>query len=258
MDLKLEDKTVLISGSSRGIGFAIARAFLAEGSKVVITGRTKEALDRVHEDLSHNTRPGYVLAIQADMTDESDIRKVVDRTLSEFGSIDSLVVNVGSGSGKPGWDLTANDWQAALQKNLVGNMLVASVVIPHFTARAQGSVTFISSIAGIESNNAPIPYSAAKAAVHIAVKDLARMLGSQGVRVNAVAPGNILFPGGSWDLKLIESREAIEEYVRSEVPVRRFGRPDEIADAVVFLSSERASFITGACLVVDGGQTRSI
>jgi 3-oxoacyl-[acyl-carrier protein] reductase len=90
------------------------------------------------------------------------------------------------------------------------------------------------------------------------MKSLSRLAGRDGVRINAVAPGNVLFPGGSWERKLAERREFFEQYVRTEVPLQRFGRAEEIADAVVFLASERASFVTGACLVVDGGQTRSL
>jgi len=139
----------------------------------------------------------------------------------------------------------------------LGSMALASTVLPHLIARGAGSLTFTSSIVGCEAINAPITYSATKAAVQGAMKSLSRLVGPQGVRVNAVAPGNVLFPGGSWERKLAERREFFEQYIQSEVPLQRFGRPEEIANAVVFLASERASFITGACLVVDGGQTRS-
>ena len=114
-----------------------------------------------------------------------------------------------------------------------------------------------SSIAGCEALSAPLPYSAAKAALINVTKNLSRMVGSHGIRVNAVAPGNVLFPGGSWEKKLTENREFFEEYIRREVPLQRFGRAEEVADAVVYLASERASFMTGACVVLDGGQTRS-
>ena len=116
---------------------------------------------------------------------------------------------------------------------------------------------FISSIAGWEALKAPLTYSVAKAAVLSAMKNLSHLVAEKGIRVNAVVPGNILFPGGTWAKKLAKKTRFFENYIFTEVPLQRFGRPDEIADAVVFLSSERASFITGACLVVDGGQTRS-
>lgn len=167
------------------------------------------------------------------------------------------MANVGSGTGRGGWELSPEDWQSALRVNLLGGMTLASAALPHLMSRGRGSLIFISSIAGCEAINAPVPYSAAKAAVQSAAKSLSRLMGPHGVRVNTVAPGNVLFPGGAWERKLAERREFFEESIRTEVPLRRFGTPDEIADAVVFLASERASFITGACLVVDGGQTRS-
>jgi len=169
-----------------------------------------------------------------------------------------VVANVGSGTAPSGWDLSPDDWQAALTANLLGSMALARKAMSRLIARGGGNITFVSSIAGVEAINAPIGYSAAKAAVLSAMKSLSRLVGPQGVRVNAVAPGNVLFPGGSWERKLMEREDFFKEYIRTEVPLQRFGRPEEIADAVVFLASERASFITGACLVVDGGQTRSL
>ena len=116
----------------------------------------------------------------------------------------------------------------------------------------------VASIAGLESSSAPLPYSAAKAALLNYGKNLARQLGPFNVRVNSVAPGNILFPGGSWERHLAERRDEVLKLIEAEVPLRRFGRPDEIADLIVYLSSERAAFITGSCIIADGGQTRGM
>ena len=258
MDLGLHDKVCFIVGSSRGIGFAIARAFLREGAKVVITGRNAASLEEATSLLVTESGVQRVLSIQGDMTKPADIRHVLDETVSPFGGLDAVVANVGSGTARGGWDLTLDDWQSTLNINLLGSMALASIALPYLIARGGGSITFITSIAGCEAINAPVTYSVAKAAVQSAMKSLSRLVGPQGVRVNAVAPGNVLFPGGSWESKLTEQREVVEQYIKSEVPLERFGRPEEIADAVVFLASERASFITGACLVVDGGQTRSV
>lgn len=257
MDLGLHDKVAFVAGSSRGIGLAIARAFLREGAKVVITGRSAEALEEATALLITEASAQRVLSICGDMTNPTDIRRALDEAISAFDGLDAVVANVGSGIARGGWDLTLDDWQSALNINLLGSMALASAALPHLIVRGFGSLTFISSIAGCEAINAPVTYSAAKAAVLSAMKSLSRMVGSHGVRVNAVAPGNVLFPGGTWEGKLAERRELFEQYVRSEVPLQRFGRPEEIADAVVFLASERASFITGACLEVDGGQTHS-
>jgi 3-oxoacyl-[acyl-carrier protein] reductase len=257
MELGLRDKVAFIAGSSRGIGLAIARAFLSEGARVGISGRSPGPLDQARDLLMVDAGRGRVVAISGDMTREADLDQALDRMETTMGGLDAVVANVGSGAARSGWDLSPDDWQAALTTNLLGSMTLASKAISRLIARGGGSITFISSIAGVEAINAPIGYSAAKAAVLSAMKSLARLAGPQGVRVNAVAPGNVLFPGGSWERKLMERRDFFEEYVRTEVPLQRFARPEEIADAVVFLASARASFITGACLVVDGGQTRS-
>jgi 3-oxoacyl-[acyl-carrier protein] reductase len=257
MDLGLHDKVAFIAGSSRGIGLAIARAFLREGAKAVITGRNTAPLEEAKSLLVTESGVQRVLSIQGDMTDPADIQPALAETVAAFGGIDAVVANVGSGTARDGWELTLDDWQSVLNINLLGSMALASAALPHLIARGGGTLTFISSIVGCEAINAPMTYSAAKAAIQSAMKSLSRLVGPHGVRVNAVAPGNVLFPGGSWERRLAEQREFFEQYIRSEVPMQRFGRPEEIADAVVFLASERASFITGACLVVDGGQTRS-
>ena len=256
MELGLRDKVAFVAGASRGIGLAIASAFLSEGARVVITGRDSGRLKEANSLLRAKANAKRLISFQGDMTDPKDIQRAIDKTLSTFGRINHVVANVGSGAGREGWDLNREDWESSLNTNLIGSMILATNVLPHLAARG-GSITFISSIAGCESMNAPVTYSAAKAALQSAMKNLSRRVGSQGVRVNAVAPGNILFPGGSWERLLAERKKFYEEYIKSEVPLQRFGRPEEIADAVVFLASERAQFITGACLVVDGGQTRS-
>ncbi len=257
MDLSLGDKVAFIAGSSRGIGLAVAQAFLREGARVVISGRDPDSLDQARKLLTAAAGRERTLAIAGDMTREAGLEEALGRVEATFGRLDAVVANVGSGTARAGWDLSPEDWQAALDLNLLGSMRLARKAMPYLIAGGGGSITFIASIAGVEALNAPMTYSAAKAALLSGMKSLARLVGPQGVRVNAVAPGNVLFPGGSWERKLAERREFFENYIRTEVPLQRFARPEEIADAVVFLASKRASFITGACLVVDGGQTRS-
>lgn len=257
MDLGLGGKTAFIAGSTRGIGFAIAQGFLREGANVVITGRTMDSLEKAKAMLLTEAEHDRVLAIRGDMTVPSDIQRAIEESIEAYGKVYCVVANVGSGVGRGGWDLGIEDWQSGLQANLYGGIFLAQAVMDHLVKQGEGSVIFISSIAGCEALYAPLPYSAAKAALISVTKNLSRMVGSHGIRVNAVAPGNVLFSGGSWEKKLSENRKFFEEYIRKEVPLQRFGRAEEVADTVVYLASERASFMTGACVVLDGGQTRS-
>lgn len=262
MNLGLQNKVAFIAGSSRGIGLSVARAFLQEDAKVAITGRNADSLKDAQNLLSEEFQPRNLLSLQGDMTDPLDIRRTFDETVSSFGGVDTVVANIGDGSKYRGWNLTLDDWQSVLKTNLLGSMTLASTSFPHLAARGKGSLTFISSITGCETipsslDNAPLAYSAAKAAVQSAMKNLSRLAGPKNFRVNAVSPGNVLVPGGEWERKLSEKPEFFKSYIRSEVPLQRFGSPEEIADMVVFLASERASFVTGTCVVVDGGQTRS-
>lgn len=256
MKLGLDGKAVFVSGGSRGIGLAIARSFLAEGALVAITGRDTVALEAARTALSGEFPSGRLVAIAADMTDEAAIVRALEHAERELGPLYAAVANAGTGKSAPGVALSRADWAMSLESNLMTGVLLASAVLPRLIARRAGSLTFISSIAGLESIGAPIPYGAAKAALQSAMCAYARQGGCHGVRVNAVAPGNVLFPGGSWEKKLAEQKDSVESMLREQVPLGRFASPAEIADMVVFLASDRASFVTGATLVVDGGQTR--
>lgn len=260
MDLGLQNDVALVSGGSRGIGLAIAVSLAREGAKVAITARGEESLRDARSRLMEIAGAGRVVALQADMTSESDIRRAIDTVESELGELSTVVANVGSGTGPSGLELDVSAWQSMLDTNLLSCVLLAGVVLPRLVHRKRGSFTLISSIAGMEALGAPIPYSVAKAGGLAAMKSYAREAGPAGVRVNAVAPGNILFKGGSWARKMEspERRAGFEDYVRKEVALQRFGRPEEIADVVVFLVSQKASFITGSTIVADGGQTRFI
>ena len=258
MDLHLEDKVVLVAGSSRGIGLATVRAFLAEGCRTVITGRDSIALTQARASLESEFNPERVMACEGDLCDSGVIKTVLASVSDRWGPLDCLVANVGSGRGPIGWDLQESDWHGLFEENLSCTYRLVQQVLPAMIRSRQGSIVLIASIVGLESTRAPLPYSAAKAAIVSYGKNLARQLGPFNVRVNSVAPGNILLPGGSWERHLAERRDEVLRQIEAEVPLQRFGRAEEVADLIVFLSSDRAAFITGSCMVADGGQTRSM
>jgi 3-oxoacyl-[acyl-carrier protein] reductase len=258
MKLELENTSALIAGSSRGIGLAIAEAFLDEGARVTITGRDAERLAAAAAELRARYGDGSVASVAVDVSDPAGAAQAVAAAAKAFGHPDAVVLNAGTGRAPAGWNPGEEAWRASLSANLWTAVHAAEAAVPGMIERGSGSLTFIASIAGLEALGAPLPYNSSKAAVVAYAAGLARELGPSGIRVNSVAPGNIIFPGGTWDTKLQENREGVEQMLEREVPLARLGRPEEIASAVVFLASARASFVTGECLVVDGGQTRRV
>ena len=255
MDLALTNKAVLVAGSSRGIGKAIAQAFVAEHARVCITGRDASSLSATQKEL------GDVIAFAGDLSDPGQAQAAVTKAVQEFGALDVLVCNLGTGAGQPGWDQHEDEWERLFRVNFQASTRLAQAAIPELI-KTGGNIVFVASITGMEATPAPLPYSAAKAALINYSKNLARQLArstsGNGVRVNAVAPGNILFAGGSWERHLRNNRDGVSTMIDAEVPMNRFGTPQEIADVVIFLASARASFLTGECIVADGGQSRSI
>ena len=255
MDLRLTDKVAIVTGSSRGIGRAIAAGLAAEGCRVTLCARGAEALEQSAVEL--RARGARLLAVTADFTRPEDPARVVEETVRTFGRIDFLVNNVG-GARTAGPFLETADvaWQAAVELNVLASARFSRLVVPEMQKVGGGVITNISSIWGRETGGTAT-YNAVKAAGISLTKSLARELAPFNIRVNSVAPGSIFFPGGSWDRRLQADPEGITAFVKKEIPSGRFGKPEEIADVVVFLCSERASWVTGACLNVDGGQSRS-
>lgn len=255
MDLELKDRVALVAGASKGIGRGIAEVLLNEGAKVLLTGRGADDLAAAHQALwaIHGDR---VAAFQGDMTATVDVRAALGRAAETLGAVDVLVANVGGGFLKPGWDVSDEDLDAALQHNLMGTIRLVREGIRVMRSRPGGSIVVISSIAGVDAMGAPFPYGVAKAGLNHYAAETARQIGPD-LRINVVAPGNILFEGGSWDRNVRERPEAWERWIRREVALKRFGTPREIADVVAFLASERAAFVTGATWIADGGQVRA-
>jgi len=256
MDLGLNNKVAFVAGSSRGIGRAIVEVLAREGAKVVVTGRGAYDLDRAVTELRSQYGGDRVEGCVCDLRDRDVIAGTFTDIYARHGRLDIVVGNVGSGRGKPGYELSDGEWEQFVEINLMSSIRVVREAVPYLRKSGGGSVVLTASIAGVETLGAPVAYEAAKAALIAAGKNLARDLARFSIRVNCVAPGNIMFPGSTWDLKLAQDKENVLNYLDAQVPMKRLGRPEEIADIVAFLASERASFVTGACIVADGGQTR--
>jgi len=257
MDLGLRDKIAIITGSSRGLGFASARALAAEGCRVTICGRTAETLQAARRSLVEVAGNGdRVLAVQADVGQVDGVDSVISRTLERFGGVDILVNNVGSAGGGGLAETTDAQWQDALDQTLFPAIRASRAVTPHMRARGGGAIVIIASIFGREAGGR-MTYNAVKAAEISLAKSLAQQLAPSGIRVNSLSPGSTLFEGGSWWKRQQADPAGIAEFVKRELPFGRFGRPEEVGDVVAFLASPKASWISGTSVVVDGCQSRS-
>jgi 3-oxoacyl-[acyl-carrier protein] reductase len=257
MNLQLTDQVAIVTGASRGLGLASARALVEEGCRVVVCARGAEPLARAAGELEQAAgRAGAVLAVTADVSTPDGADAVVRQALDRFGRVDILVNNVGKAGGA-GIDATTDEeWQAALDQTLFPAIRMSRLVVPHMKRAGRGVILVIASIFGRETGGR-MTYNAVKAAEISLAKAMAGQLAPHNIRVNSIAPGSMIFEGGTWWQRQRDDPKGIAEFVAREIPFGRFGRPEELGAVVAFLASPRASWITGACITVDGGQSRS-
>jgi 3-oxoacyl-[acyl-carrier protein] reductase len=257
MDLQLTDKVALVTGSSRGLGLASARSLVAEGCRVCLCARGSEQLAAAAVEVEAVARrPNMIMTVQADVSTSDGIALVVDRTVERFGGLDILVNNVGRAAGTDLLETTDAEWQAAFDETLFPAIRASRLAVPHMKRRAGGAIIMIASIWGRESGGR-MTYNAVKAAEISLAKSLAQQLAPLNIRVNSVAPGSILFPGGSWHKRQQADPQGIAEFIKRDLPFGRMGRADEVGSVVAFLASPRASWVSGASITVDGCQSRS-
>ena len=258
MDLGLKDRVAIVTGSSRGLGLASAAALVEEGCRVTICARGETPLLQAATDLRRRAdAEERVLAVAADVSTADGLQRVFGRTVDAFGGIDILVNNVGLGGGGNLLETSDAQWQEAFDQTLFPAIRASRLAVPELRRRGGGAIVMIASIFGRESGGR-MTYNAVKAAEISLAKSLARQLAPDNIRVNSVAPGSILFPGGSWHRRQQEDPAGIANFVKQELPFGRFGRVEEVGAVVAFLASPRASWISGASVPVDGCQSRSL
>jgi 3-oxoacyl-[acyl-carrier protein] reductase len=258
MNLELNGSVAIVTGSSRGLGLASARALLTEGCRVCICARGEERLNQAAAELrAESGSDERVLTVTADLTQMAGVESVVRETVGRFGALDILVNNVGRAVGGGLLEASDDDWTSAFENTLYPAIRASRMAVPHMRERGGGVILIIASIWGRESGGR-MTYNAVKASEISLAKALAQQLASDNIRVNSVAPGSISFPGGSWHRKQQEDPEGMAAFIRENLPFGRFGRAEEVGNVVAFLSSPKASWMSGASITVDGCQSRSL
>jgi 3-oxoacyl-[acyl-carrier protein] reductase len=257
VNLHLTDAVAIVTGSSQGLGLASARALVDEGARVTICARTADKLHAAAAEL-HAAAGAIdrVVAVAADVSTPDGAARVVDATLEKFGRVDILVNNVGKAGGTDIADTTDDDWQSAIEQTLFPAVRMSRLVVPLMRKQQSGVILMIASIWGRESGGR-MTYNAVKAAEISLAKAMSQQLAKDNIRVNSVAPGSIAFEGGTWWKRAQDDPKGMAEFVKREIAFGRFGKAEEVGALVAFLASPKASWITGACVTVDGGQSRS-
>jgi len=249
VDLGIAGKVALVTAGTRGIGLGIAHALAREGVRVAVAARTESDVNRTAASLNG-------VGVVADLLTEDGCRRAVEETEKALGPVEILVNNLGLRAGSSWSDTGPKELEAAFSGNVSVSVRMTQLVLPGMLLRGWGRIVAITSVWGRETGGAPA-YNAAKAAEISFVKSLAKEVAAKGVTVNAVAPGSILWKGGGWDRRQQADPKGMEDFVRQEMPLGRFGTVDEVASVVTFVCSQQASLVNGAVIAVDGGQSRS-
>lgn len=257
MDLGIKGKVALVTGGSHGLGKQIAITLAEEGCKVAICARNLELLNAAEKELKAISPES--IGIQADITNTKECNRFYEEAIKAFGPIQILVNNVGGTKGGRDFDSASDqDWLDTLELNLLSTVRMVRLVLPEMKKQKWGRIVNIASIYGREFGGTPT-YMAAKAALIGLSKHLGVDLAPYNILVNSVAPGSILFPGGSWDRFCQNNTpEAVEEFINRNLPMGKFGWPEPIGATVAFLCSDRSDLLTAASINVDGGQSHSL
>ncbi|MBP1994014.1 SDR family NAD(P)-dependent oxidoreductase [Paenibacillus eucommiae] len=247
--MRLKDKVALVTGGSQGIGRAIAARFAAEGAKVAISGRGREALEETAAYITG--QGGEVLIIEGDVQYKEQAERMVDDVLSQWGKIDILVNNAGVNKTASFLEITEEDWDWHMDINLKGTFLVSQRVSKEMVKQGSGgSIIQMSSVNGLAAESDQAHYNATKGGINMLAMSMALELAEHGIRVNALCPG---FIETRLTKPLIDNAPAIENYLKT-IPMKRVGQPEDIAAAALFMASDESSYMTGHCMVIDGGQ----